>query len=537
LRLSVGERILFGYGMAMLFIALTGMVGYRSTLKLLEANYWVRHTYQVIGEAKDIRALLLEFQNSRRGYIITGDASYLETAAGLMARLADSQKSMRALTADNPRQQSRLAVLGPLIDRRLADMTRISNIREEKGFAASVVAGRNASSESEEHTARIVNLLAEVENEERSLLEGREQRAQLDAQSGNRIILFGSLLGFALAALVGFSTQRAIIRPLSEFQQFVTAVGEGDLTQKSAREGSDELGQLAQGLNQLVTRLRSSTTQTRATTEDLNSAAVEILASAREQSAVTGQQVAAYQETNATMQQVSQSCLQMAEKAKEVTATAEAVSIASISGLDAVQKANQSVEAIHEQAEAVAQNIVSLSEKTQMVGDILATVNDIAEQSHLLALNAAIEAAAAGEHGRSFAIVASEIKNLADQSKSATVQVKTILGDIQKEINTSVMLTEEAVKRVDVGKQQADMAASAIRNMAANIGQSVQAFQQIVAGSNQQLIGFENVKQAMKDLSRGSEQATVTTRQTEKAAANLTELGAQLRTATEGYRL
>jgi methyl-accepting chemotaxis protein len=159
--------------------------------------------------------------------------------------------------------------------------------------------------------------------------------------------------------------------------------------------------------------------------------------------------VAAYQETNATMQEVSQSCLQIAEKAKQVTATAEAVSIANTSSVDAVQKANQTVEAIHEQAEAVAQNIVSLSEKTQMVGDILATVNDIAEQSHLLALNAAIEAAAAGEHGRSFSVVAGEIKNLADQSKAATVQVKTILGDIQKEINTSVMLTEEAVKRVD----------------------------------------------------------------------------------------
>ena len=158
-----------------------------------------------------------------------------------------------------------------------------------------------------------------------------------------------------------------------------------------------------------------------------------------------------------------------------------------------------------------------------MVGDILATVNDIAEQSHLLALNAAIEAAAAGEHGRSFSVVAGEIKNLADQSKAATVQVKTILGDIQKEINTSVMLTEEAVKRVDLGKHQADVAASAIRNMAANIDQSVQAFQQIVAGTNQQQIGFENVMQAMKDLSRGSEQAATSTRQTEKAAANLTD--------------
>lgn len=537
MKLTIAQKILLGFGSAILFIAVTGIAGYQSMKHLLEANYWVGHTFQVIAVAQDIRADLLQFETSRRGYIITGDASFLESSAGLMTRLADSQKLIRWLTVDNARQQRRLAALGPLIDRRLADMTRISNIRKEQGLAVAIVAGRNASSESEAHTAQIVNLVEEVENEERDLLKGREQTASAGARSAAWFILLGTLMGVLLLACIGFATHRSITRPLGELRQFVIAVGAGDLAQTSAREGGDELGELAQALNQVVSRLRSTTAQTRATTEDLNATAVQILASAREQSAVTGQQVAAYQETNATMQQVSQSCLQMAERAKEVTATAEAVSIASISGLDAVQKANQSVEAIHEQAEAVAQNIVSLSEKTQMVGDILATVNDIAEQSHLLALNAAIEAAAAGEHGRSFSVVASEIKNLADQSKSATVQVKTILGEIQKEINTSVMLTEEAVKRVDVGKQQADMAASAIRNMAANIGQSVQAFQQIVAGSNQQLIGFENVMQAMKDLSRGSEQATTTTRQTEKAAANLTELGAQLRKATEGYRL
>jgi methyl-accepting chemotaxis protein len=535
LKLTVGQRILFGYGLAMLFMALTGIAGYRGTLKLLLANYWVRHTYLVISEAQNIRAALLQFESSRRGYLITGDASYLESSAALLSQINESQKQIRWLTVDNPRQQSRLAVLGPLIARRLDDMMRVSNIRKEKGFAVAAAAGQKIQSEA--RTAEIVNLLAEVENEERSLLDGREQRAQLDAQSSNRIILYGSLLGFALAACVGFATHRSITRPLGEFQQFVTAVGEGDLTQKSAREGPDELGKLARGLNQMVLRLRSMATQTRAATENLDSTTVEILASAKQQAALTGEQLAAYQETNATMQQVSQSCLQISEKAKQVTATAEAVSIANTSSVDAVQKANQSVEAIHEQAEAVAQNIVALSEKTQMVGDILATVNDIAEQSHLLALNAAIEAAAAGEHGRSFSVVAGEIKNLADQSKAATVQVKTILGDIQKEINTSVMLTEEAVKRVDLGRHQADVAASAIRSMTANIDQSVQAFQQIVAGTNQQQIGFENVIRALKDMSRANEQTATGTRQTESAAANLTDIGRQLRMVTEAYRL
>ena len=102
------------------------------------------------------------------------------------------------------------------------------------------------------------------------------------------------------------------------------------------------------------------------------------------------------------------------------------------------------MEAIREQVEEVAEKIVALSQKTQAVGEIIATVNDIAEQSNLLALNAAIEAATAGEQGSRFSVVANEMKHLADQAKEATVQVRTILGDIQKGINSSVMLTEEA---------------------------------------------------------------------------------------------
>jgi methyl-accepting chemotaxis protein len=535
LKLTIGQKIFLGYGLAMLFMAMTGIAAYRSTANLLEAHGWVRHTYIVIADAEAIRVNLLDIQIASRSYVLSGDERFLESIEGSQTWLAENRRSLRSMTADNGSQQRRIDVLEPTIDRCVTGLLSLVAIRREKGMPAALAAIQQGAGR--ENMAEIQTVLTAAENEERALLVERERAAEAGAQTINWIIFYGNLIGFALAALIGIATRISIVRPIGEFQLFVTAVGEGDLTQQSAREGKDELGKLACGLNQMVKRLRDVATQTRTATESLDAAAMEILASAREQSAVTGEQAAAYQETNVTIQQVSQSGLQIAERAKQVTVTAEAVSIANTSGLDAVQKANQTVEAIHEQAEAVAQNIVALSEKTQMVGDILATVNDIAEQSHLLALNAAIEAAAAGEHGRTFSVVAGEIKNLADQSKAATVQVKTILGDIQKEINTSVMLTEEAVKRVDIGKHQADVAASAIRDMAANIDQSVQAFQQIVAGTNQQQIGFDNVMQALKDMSRASEQATTSNRATEKAAASLTTIAAQLRAATERYRL
>ena len=237
------------------------------------------------------------------------------------------------------------------------------------------------------------------------------------------------------------------------------------------------------------------------------------------------------------MSQITQAGAQISDRARQVAASAEATTGASGAGLQSVQNTFTTMESIREQAEAVADNVVALSEKTQAVGEIIATVNDIAEQSHLLALNAAIEAAAAGEHGRSFSVVASEMKNLADQSKQATVQVRAILGDIQKAINSSVMLTEEAVKRVESGRQQAGSADRAIRTLADNIEESVQAFQQIVGGSSQQQIGFEQVSQAFRSIGVAAQQTATSTRQSEKAASNLNALAQQLRAVVEKYRI
>jgi len=309
------------------------------------------------------------------------------------------------------------------------------------------------------------------------------------------------------------------------------------LTQQAKASSGDELGWLAGSLNQMVNGLKDVAAQTRLATADLNSAAVEILASTQQQAAGTGEQAAAIQQTTTTMEEVRQSGVQISDRAKQVAASSEATSAASRAGLQAVESTAKTMENIREQAEAVAENVVSLSEKTQAIGEIISTVNDLSEQSHLLALNAAIEAAAAGEHGRSFSVIAGELKNLADQSREATVQVRSILGDIQKGINTSVMLTEEAVKRVDKGKEQADVADGAIREMTGNIQQSVQAFQQILAGSNQQQIGFTQVMQAVRDIGQASQQSAVSTSQLEKAALNLTALSQQLQKAVERYRV
>jgi methyl-accepting chemotaxis protein len=359
-----------------------------------------------------------------------------------------------------------------------------------------------------------------------------------DIASGMRtsivaVIVATALIGVILAIFI----QRSITIPLEQFGKVVDRVGQGDLTQQAEASRGDELGDLGRSLNRMIAALRDVASQTRGAAENLNAATAEILATTQQQAASTSQQAAAVQEANATMAEITQSGAQISDRAKQVAAAAEATSSASSAGVQSVRTTSSTMESIREQAEAVAEHVIALSEKTQAIGEIITTVNDIAEQSHLLALNAAIQAAAAGEHGRSFSVVANEMKNLAGQSKQATVQVRSILGDIQKAITNSVMLTEEAVKRVESGRQQADVAEQAIRELTGNIEESVRAFQQIVAGGSQQQIGFEQVTQAFRSIGIAAQETATGTKQSEKAASNLSALAAQLRAAVERYRL
>lgn len=362
--------------------------------------------------------------------------------------------------------------------------------------------------------------------------------ASQNAYAAARISIFVALLvTLAIAAVASTLIQRAIIGPLVEFMGLTEAVGAGDLSRRARDQGRDEFARLGQSLNKMVAGLRNLTEQTRTATENLNSASAEIVASTQQQASSATEQAASVQETTTTMQEVSQSGKQIAARAKEVAGAAEAGTKTSDAGLRAAEDTTRTMDSIREQAEVVAEHIVTLSEKTQAIGEIIALVNDVAEQSNLVALNAAIEATAAGEQGRRFSVVANEIKNLADQSKTATTQVRSILGDIQKGINTLVMLTEEAVKRVESGKQQADVAQATIRQMADTTREAVVAFQQITAATNQQQIGLDQVNQALHDIRQASQQTAAGTGQMEKAAMSLNALSQQLQQAVARYQL
>jgi methyl-accepting chemotaxis protein len=537
MNLTIGKKIALGFGLALVMIALIGATTFRGTTKLIDAAGWSQHTSIVLANLEDLLSGVKDAETGQRGYLLTGDEHYLEPYTQAKAPVDNDVEEVRKLTSDNPNQQRRIGALEPLIAAKFSELQEtIDLVRDkDKGLEAALKVVRT--DRGKQIMDGIRKVVADMEDEERGLLKKRTEEAQLTAENAKSTILIGSLVSFVLLSAVGFFITRSITRPLRQFMLFVELVGKGDLTKKAANSTSDELGQLGHTLNQMVDGLKDVANQTRTAAENLNSASAEMMASTQQQAGSTSQQARAVQETTATVDEISQAGTQISEKARKVATTAEATASTSVAGLQAVQDTNRTMESIREQAEAVAENVVTLSEKTQAVGEIIATVNDIAEQSNLLALNAAIEAAAAGEQGRSFSVVANEIKNLADQAKQATIQVRSILGEIQKGINSSVMLTEEAVKRVDSGKQQAEVTEKTIRQMSDGIQESIHAFQQIVASTNQQQIGLEQVSQAMKNIRQATEQTASGTTQLEKATVNINALGQQLRKAVERYQV
>lgn len=531
---KIGTRILAGYLLALAIFAVVGGVIYHSLVELVNDNDWVTHTHKVKEALANILLSMVNAETGQRGYLITGEEQYLATYEAGVRTVDTYFQEVRQLTMDNPRQQRRLDELQPIIARRTASLAQVVAIRGQGDQAAARIALIDRGKADMDEIRRRVT---EMDNEENELLNFRDTADKQTANLALNSVWIGGLAAAGLVIILSLLIQRSITGPLTAFVGFTQRVGSGDLTQRSENAGRDELGELSRSLDGMVLGLKDVAKQTNVVTEDLNAAAAEILASTQQQAASTAEQAAAVQQANATMSELSQSGAQISDRARQVATAAEAVSTASASGLQSVQNTNNTMESIRQQAEAVAGNVIALSEKTQAISDIIATVNDIAEQSHLLALNASIQAAAAGEHGRSFSVVASEMKSLAGQSKQATVQVRSILGDIQKGITTSVMLTEEAVKRVESGKQHANLADQTMRKLSENLEESIRAFQQIVAGSAQQQIGFEQVTQAFRNIGLASQETASSTRQSEKAAAHLSTLSKQLRDSVSRYRV
>ncbi len=475
---SIGTKIGAGYALAIVILVVIGVFSYRNTTTLIDAAQMKAHSYQVLENLKEVLSTLKDAETGQRGYIITGKDRYLDPYQAGISDVNQTMQHLKGLTSDNPNQQQRLVALDPLIAAKLSELKETIDLRKTKGLDAAVKVVRTDNGKKAMDSIR--KLIVDMDNEERMLLERRNNEVMTSSNITISVIVYGIPLAFALLVLVGFWITRIITR------------------------------QLRESINQLSV------------------SSAQILATTTQVAAGSAETASAVSETTATVEEVKQTAQLSSQKARSVSDIAQKASQVSLTGRQSVEEAIVGMQRIQEQMESIAESIVRLSEQSQSIGEIIATVNDLAEQSNLLAVNAAIEAAKAGEQGKGFAVVAQEVKSLAEQSKQATAQVRTLLGDIQRATSAAVLATEQGSKTVQAGVKQTTETGEAIRQLSDSVVEAAQAATQIAASSQQQMVGMDQVAQAMENIKQASAQNVAGTGQSKVAAQSLHELGRKL---------
>ena len=357
------------------------------------------------------------------------------------------------------------------------------------------------------------------------------------AELVNNIQGLGALL-LLVSLFAVFLAAKSIVLPLKLLMAKVRLMADGDLTVTVPKtDRNDEIGDLVKAFNRMSGMLHGQTSEVIEGAATIAATIAELSATTAELAASATQSSSSVTEIAATIEEIRQTSHLSHEKAEQVAGLAEQVMLRAESGRNETVRAVSGMDQIKEDVAAIAEGIIQLSEQNQNIGEIIETVSSFADQSNMLSVNASIEAAKAGEHGKGFAVVALEVKALADQSKAATIQVRRLLSDIQKATSSAVMATERGGKAVDKGVDQSEKAGIEIDTMADMSRESADASVQIVASSQQQLVGMDQVAQAMESIKSASQQNVEGARQLESAIADLDRLGERLQQLSAGLKV
>ncbi|RKG78759.1 methyl-accepting chemotaxis protein [Corallococcus sp. CA049B] len=349
------------------------------------------------------------------------------------------------------------------------------------------------------------------------------------------------VLGLLVALVAGGGTFLLVRRMMAPLGALTAAaarvVKEGDFSGTLDIHSRDEIGQLATSFGDMMARLRAVLMALKNSAQELEATALELANSASDQNLAVTRQAAALHQTQIAARQLQESSRAAAQRATGVLREAEKAGAVGQAGESAVAGSVGGLTHIRSQVERISNTVSELRQSTRQVGDITGTVKDLADQSNVLALNAAIEAARSGEAGRAFAVVARQMRSLADQSATATARVQTILADIGRAISEAVQTSEGGTREVEGGLEQARAAGESLRALAEVIQNNSVSVKSIADMVSQQDAGIAELFAALSDLTRLADETVERVATSAVAAARLTTASHEVSNIVEQYRL
>ncbi len=279
---------------------------------------------------------------------------------------------------------------------------------------------------------------------------------------------------------------------------------------------------------------RSLTRQLGLAINSIRSSSAELNAAANQQATGSTQQATATVEITTTVRELLATSKQISESSQRVARIAQDAATAATGGDHSVQKAQSAISGIRRQVDLVVNHMLDLGKKSQQIGGILEVINELAEQTNILAINATIESAGAGDAGKRFAVVADEIRKLADRVSGSSREIRGLIEDIRSSANTTVMATEDGSKAVDEGARQFGDVASGFQQIAQMVQTTRDAAREIELSTKQQTTAVEQVNLALANVSQAAKESEASARQTSATSSELANLSTQLAALVRG---
>ena len=351
-------------------------------------------------------------------------------------------------------------------------------------------------------------------------------------------IVIVSIIAIFLSIILAILIIRAVMKPLDKMHEMVTdiAQGEGDLTRRLDASSKDEFADISRMFNLFIEKLHgiishisSTSNQVAAASNQLNSTAERIATGAEEVAAQSSTVATAGEEMSATSGDIAQNCQLAAEGAQRASNSAQ-------NGAGVVERTIAVMGQIAEKVQESAKTVESLGARSDQIGAIIGTIEDIADQTNLLALNAAIEAARAGEQGRGFAVVADEVRALAERTTRATKEIGEMIKAIQKETKGAVAAMEQGVQQVEAGTIEASKSGDALRDILEQVNDVATQVHQIATAAEEQTAttseisnNMQQITQVVQDTASGAHQSATAASQLYGNAEELQRLVRQFK--------
>ncbi len=510
--LKIGTRLYLAFGAVVAVLAILVASAQANLARLGVANGLNVHTYEVLGEASGLLESLINIETGQRGFALTGKDGSLEPMALGQRSFGEHLQKIRALTADNPAQQERLAALEQT--RRQWQASAIDPVIALRRAAAAdgsleaVVAAEQAGKGKAAMDAMRV-LLADIGKTESMLLAQRADEAAALKWRTNVVLLGGGAAAVVLAAVLAILLTRNITVPLAEAVALAQRVAQGDLGSDIVVRSQDETGELMAALRDMNAALVRIVGEVRGGTETIATASSQIAAGNMDLSSRTEQQASSLEETASSMEELTAAVKQNADNALAARSLASAASTVAVKGGAVVSE--------------VVQTMGSINASSHKIADIIGVIDGIAFQTNILALNAAVEAARAGEQGRGFAVVATEVRNLAQRSASAAKEIKGLIDD--------------SVDKVGAGSKLVDQAGATMQEVVDSVQRLSAIIGEITDASEEQRLGIEQVNEAISQMDQVTQQNAALVEEAAAAANAMQDQAAQLSHAVQVFRL